>query len=344
MPAYRRIRSAPRAVEVRLPQAARRTGGGTLRGLLESRRDAGRQALAHQNHPGRHHPRGCLQDRRGGLDRRRATGASSRVRAIAGREGGVRADAQQSLPLIERHRPRQPPALREGAPSNRTRHQRRRHHPLHPLRPRHPHRAIGAGTLGYDPDLKPYPYDPARARELLAEAGFPGGVNVTCYNLTTPREPNFKEVGETIFAYLNEAGIRCRIVQLEYGAWIAVGRRFSRPHMDGIWSTMWGQGLPGDPADAWSGHVHTAGDGWGTYSYHADPELDAMIVQLRKTMDETQRIALIRAIAARKHEQVAGGFPTYRPMITLAWRDDVDFEPWPAAFWRSMRGMKGKAR
>ena len=203
---------------------------------------------------------------------------------------------------------------------------------------------LAPGTLGYDPDLKPYPYDPARARELLAEAGFPGGVNVTCYNLTTPREPNFKEVGETIFAYLNEAGIRCRIVQLEYGAWIAVGRRFSRPHMDGIWSTMWGQGLPGDPADAWSGHVHTAGDGWGNYSYHADPELDAMIVQLRKTMDETQRIALIRAIAARKHEQVAGGFPTYRPMITLAWRDDVDFEPWPAAFWRSMRGMKGKAR
>ena len=202
---------------------------------------------------------------------------------------------------------------------------------------------LAPGTLGYDPDLKPYPYDPARARQLLAEAGFPAGLNVNCYNLTTPREPYFKEVGETIFAYLGEVGIRCRIVQLEYGAWINVGRRFVRPYMDGIWSTMWGHGLPGDPTDAWSGHVHTAGDGWGAYSYESTPELDAMVETLRTTMDTDTRVTLIQEFARRKHALVAGGFPTYRPMITLAWREGIDFEPWPAAFWRSMRGMRGRA-
>ena len=128
-------------------------------------------------------------------------------------------------------------------------------------------------------------------------------------------------MGETIFAYLAEAGIRCRIVQLEYGAWINVGRRFVRPTMDGIMSTMWGQGLPGDPTDAWSGHVHTAGDGWGTYSYESTPELDVLIETLRTTMDVDTRVALIKQIARLKHELVAGGLPTYRPMITLAWRD-----------------------
>ena len=200
---------------------------------------------------------------------------------------------------------------------------------------------LAPGTLGYDESLAAYPYDPDRARELLAEAGFPAGFNVNCYNLTTPREPYFKEIGETIFAFLNEVGIRCRIVQLEYGAWIAVGRRFSPPHMDGIFSTMWGQGLPGDPTDAWSGHIHTTGDGWGTYSYHSDPQLDALIKELRKTMETARRVELIRQIARLKHERVAGGFPTYRPMLTLAWRDHLDFQPWPGAFWRSMRGMRG---
>ena len=196
---------------------------------------------------------------------------------------------------------------------------------------------LAPGSVGYDATLKPYPYDPDRARALLAEAGFPAGLSTPCYNLTTPREPYFKEVGETMFAYLMEVGIRCRIVQMEYGAWINLGRTDTRPYMDGISSWMWGQGMPGDPSDAWSGHMHTAGDGWGSYSYHGDPELDALIEELRKTMDPELRVQRIQALARLKHERVAGGLPTYRPMLTLAWRDTVKFKPWPDAFWRSMQ-------
>jgi peptide/nickel transport system substrate-binding protein len=39
---------------------------------------------------------------------------------------------------------------------------------------------------------------------------------------------------------------------------------------------------------------------------------------------------------------VLGGVPTYRPVITFAWRDKVDFTPWPAANWRNFQevGLK----
>ena len=49
--------------------------------------------------------------------------------------------------------------------------------------------------------------------------------------------------------------------------------------------------------------------------------------------------ALLREIARLKHERVAGGVPTYRPLVTLAWRDTLRFVPWPQANWRMMRDI-----
>jgi len=44
-----------------------------------------------------------------------------------------------------------------------------------------------------------------------------------------------------------------------------------------------------------------------------------------------------------KHERVAGGLPTYRPVVTFAWRDKVEFKAWPQpGYWRQMQeiGLK----
>jgi len=197
-----------------------------------------------------------------------------------------------------------------------------------------PYAEVAEGGTGYDPTLKPYPYDPKKAKQLLAEAGFPKGFDTTCYNLTTQREPNVKEFGEAMYAYLGAVGIRCKIIGLEYSAWLAQGRRNSPIPMTGLFPWMNAHGLPGDPGRAWGSQLHSydpakAATGWGAASYYSDAEVDGLLEEAQRTMDPDKRNSILQHVSRLKHERVYS-ITTYRPIGTFAWRTDkVTFVPWP---------------
>jgi peptide/nickel transport system substrate-binding protein len=209
---------------------------------------------------------------------------------------------------------------------------------------------LSPDDFGYDPAQKPYGFDPKKSRQLLAEAGFPRGFDTPCYNFTTQREPNLKEVGEAIFAYFGAVGIRCKPLQgVEYNAWLNLIRRWpegsTQKVMDGAASSMYGHG-GNDVSNAWAATLHTfePARGFGSSSNTSIPELDKMIEEQKREMDPEKRIILIRKIAEIKHDQVLAGITTYRPLITLAWRDNVHFVPWAMpAYWRGMQEIGFKA-
>src|SRR5262249_14661362 len=67
---------------------------------------------------------------------------------------------------------------------------------------------IGPGTFGYNPDLQTrYSYNPERAKQLLAQAGYPNGLDV---ELQTPvgRYVQDKQSAEAMAQMLTQAGIR----------------------------------------------------------------------------------------------------------------------------------------
>ncbi len=77
--------------------------------------------------------------------------------------------------------------------------------------------ATKPGMLGHDPDLKPYPYDPAKAKQLLTEAGFPNGFEATL-DAPTGRYLNDKAVAEAIVGQLNKVGLNITLSLPEYPA------------------------------------------------------------------------------------------------------------------------------
>lgn len=65
--------------------------------------------------------------------------------------------------------------------------------------------------LGYDPALDAYAYDPDRARELLAEAGYPDGFDTAIDSTVTERE----DIVQAIAGQLGDVGVRTTVNRLE---------------------------------------------------------------------------------------------------------------------------------
>lgn len=66
------------------------------------------------------------------------------------------------------------------------------------------------GVFGYDPTIPPYPYDPAKARRLLAEAGYLNGFNLTM-EVLTDAAPGDDMMSQAVAEYWRAVGVDTRL-------------------------------------------------------------------------------------------------------------------------------------
>src|SRR3989441_5088861 len=75
---------------------------------------------------------------------------------------------------------------------------------------------VQPAAFGHDPSVQPYSYDPKKAKELLAQAGYPNGVDITLHSSFVDYRPVFEALGQM----LTEVGFRTTVKMWDPGpAW-----------------------------------------------------------------------------------------------------------------------------
>ena len=137
--------------------------------------------------------------------------------------------------------------------------------------------------FGYDPSLKPIKQDLATSKKLLAEAGFPGGLEITL-NGPQGRYVRDKEVLEAVTGQLNKAGIKATMRTYEFVNYL---NNMVYVHKAGpVWLIGWGQGM----MDAEGIYVPLFRSG-NIFANYYNPDYDGMVDQAQTMMDEKQRLA-----------------------------------------------------
>jgi peptide/nickel transport system substrate-binding protein len=142
--------------------------------------------------------------------------------------------------------------------------------------------------FGYDPALKPIKQDLGKVKQLLTEAGFPGGLELTL-NSPQGRYVRDKEVAEAVAGQLTKAGIKTQLKTYEFVNYL---NNLVYVHKPGpVWLIGWG--TPTVDAETVYGPLFRTGSNLGNY-HNAD--FDGMVDQAQTIMDEKQRLALYHRI------------------------------------------------
>ena len=139
---------------------------------------------------------------------------------------------------------------------------------------------IGENIFGYDPSIRPYAYDPDKAKALLAEAGLSSGFDLE-FRSPNGRYVQDKEVAEAVAGYLGKVGIRPSLLVQEWGTFYAdfLAKKYAGIYLFGV-----GNGFMDADGTLYL-HMHSKGRG----IYYNTPRTDELIAKGQTTVNEEER-------------------------------------------------------
>lgn len=186
---------------------------------------------------------------------------------------------------------------------------------------------VPPGVAGFDPalDARP-PYDPARARRLLAAAGYPNGFE-TGMDCPTDRYVNDEAVCAEIVSMLAKVGVKVRLLAQNRARYFA---KIMPPASAGMKTSFYLMGWTAQSFDAQSVLVNLAATrdpaqqlGQFNVAGYSNPALDALVARIRAETDPAARLDLLRDALALVKDDTAY-IPLHRQDVVWAARDTVE--------------------
>jgi peptide/nickel transport system substrate-binding protein len=160
-------------------------------------------------------------------------------------------------------------------------------------------------TFQYALPLDPHPYDPAKAKQLLAEAGYPNGFDAGDLYPWPP----YTAFSEAVANYLGAVGIKVRLRTMERAAFYSA---LASKKLKGLCVCI--NAVYGNAASRIAQTVPSD----GAFAYGGYPDVDALYKQQGRELDPRKREVQLHQIQRLLHERVR-----FAPIMDYIWPSGV---------------------